>query len=957
MTSAFLLCALAVAPLQAASGEVALDLRPRRAAKTMASAATAGSSENGLLRSTRLPAGAAKASGLSVGSSLKLSLYDDAEVSLVITRRLEPSLGAEQFLARVAGSDDMLTATVIESPEGLQVSVEDLRRRRVYTVASSRDSVVVRESDPAASPSSCGAAPHSAAARTAKVASKSVARRTMKTASAAARSSAGEAEDGATLIDVLVAYDTGAASWADDNGGGVTNFARQAVAKMNADISNNSLSSLFRFRLVGVVLVNDTTSDLNYALDSVTRGYGAWSVVHAMRETTGADVTSVFVDTGEAYGFNGLANSLQATDPEDMAFFSEYAFSAVSVRGVAVTHTMTHEVGHNMGCGHVDEVQSFEYSMGYRFTGADGVAYHTIMAYNSDGDGNTYVSAPLFSSSDATWAGAAAGDALHDNAKVLRQTYAAVAGFRAQKEPVDPDIPLNVPSALPATSSSEYTATTFEGRLKVALEPSSLNGVVFYTLDGSAPDGETAVEYTKPIFIDRSTLVRFREILADGTSTPEVQALYLERHAVRPGEWTSDVAGVRAAAQRDGRLVCVVLVTNDIFSVELEKVANSAAFTDWAATNGVYLAVADSSSCTERLPATAWFWDLCDAWRSYRYAQFTQMFFVSPSDFSYPIAEGLGTALYGIDNQVYAGYIGSEVYAGTAESLAAGISSILEYFGYDVVPFAEAPVAKVFGTEGMVWSNSQEVPWRSESVATMRAGGLGGTNNYESVLTATVSGKGRLSFDYECRSYSYINSFVFTAGGNTVLSRAYSPHSGTQFSGSVAANVTSASGTTFKWKYTIRDGPYDHGQKYIGSDAGAWVSNVRWIPESELPVVRTGPSGEAAEIPSSWFRQKGLVASGAGLADCEVAADADSDGDGVPNWAEYITGTDPLLKSDAPHCTIEMVDGKPIVEYANEDTLREGYQAVIRGKRELADPEWRLQNGAHRFFRAFIETE
>ena len=121
--------------------------------------------------------------------------------------------------------------------------------------------------------------------------------------------------------------------------------------------------------------------------------------------------------------------------------------------------------------------------------------------------------------------------------------------------------------------------------------------------------------------------------------------------------------------------------------------------------------------------------------------------------------------------------------------------------------------------------------------------------------------------------------------------------------------------------------------------------------------MRTGPSGEAAEIPSSWFRKKGLVASGAGLAECETAADADPDGDGVPNWAEYITGTDPLSRSDAPHCTIEIVDGRPIVEYANEATLREGYQAVIRGKEELTDPQWRLQNDSHRFFRAFIETE
>jgi len=170
--------------------------------------------------------------------------------------------------------------------------------------------------------------------------------------------------------------------------------------------------------------------------------------------------------------------------------------------------------------------------------------------------------------------------------------------------------------------------------------------------------------------------------------------------------------------------------------------------------------------------------------------------------------------------------------------------------------------------------------------------------------------------------------------------------------GTVTNDVTNPSGATFRWTYSSQDPEHDY-----AAQAGVWLSNVRWIPESELPVVRNGPSGEPVEVPSSWFRRNGLVASGAGLAECELAADADTDGDGVPNWAEYITGTDPLSRFDAPHCTIEMVDGKPVVEYANEATLREGYQAVIRGKGELADPKWRLQNDTHRFFRAFIETE
>ena len=144
------------------------------------------------------------------------------------------------------------------------------------------------------------------------------------------------------------------------------------------------------------------------------------------RETAGADVVTTLIDTGSAYGTTGVGWALNSTD---FAAFAGHAYNVCAVRAVESGHMMTHEVSHNMGAGHATAVnpatcspgpQLYDCSAGYYFTGTDNVSYHTIMAYNADGYGKTYVGAPLFSSPDCSWAGTVAGDDDHDNAWTLR---------------------------------------------------------------------------------------------------------------------------------------------------------------------------------------------------------------------------------------------------------------------------------------------------------------------------------------------------------------------------------------------------------------------------------------------------------------------------------------------------------------------------------------------------------
>ncbi len=165
---------------------------------------------------------------------------------------------------------------------------------------------------------------------------------------------------------------------------------------------------------------------------------------------------------------------------------------------------MTHEVGHNLGCGHANTEgqpspgpQGFPYSSGYHFVGTDGVKYHTIMGYDSIG-GESYELANVFSSPELTHAGVAAGIAdTNDNRRVLMQTWAWAAGWRATVVPLSYDVFFEPAAETPITN----------GFLDVTLTP-GLSGLdVRYTLDGSAPTPSSDL-YSGPIRIAQTTTVR-----------------------------------------------------------------------------------------------------------------------------------------------------------------------------------------------------------------------------------------------------------------------------------------------------------------------------------------------------------------------------------------------------------------------------------------------------------------
>jgi hypothetical protein len=236
----------------------------------------------------------------------------------------------------------------------------------------------------------------------------------------------------AVTIRVLLVYDTTAKTWVDSNGG-MNLFAADAVAKMTQAAVNSGIN--LTFELAGATNFTYTYSSFSEALTDLKNGTGSLAVAHQLRDVYGADLVAMLVDTGSAYGTVGLGYLLNT-----LSGSPNYAFCVCAIRSVNQSQTLTHEVGHNLGCHHSKYQTSDHgpntslnsYSAGWYFTGNNSVKYHTIMAYNDDGYGNYYYECPQFSSPLVTYLGVVAGDAADgDNARTIRETMGVVEAYRA----------------------------------------------------------------------------------------------------------------------------------------------------------------------------------------------------------------------------------------------------------------------------------------------------------------------------------------------------------------------------------------------------------------------------------------------------------------------------------------------------------------------------------------------
>ena len=1175
------------------------------------------------LQTATLAAGATATETLAVGDVLTFLLFADVEIRITLTERMESPLGGDVFVGAVSGYGGVKNAVVLQTADGLTVDIQDFERNRVYTIVSDAEGVTVKEIDPS----------RETVTPTAPIDPSLPAGRSG--ASLLSASPRLLSDQPSMLVDVLVAYDQPAAAWARQNGGGITNFATMAVQKMNTVLDNCGFAATFRYRLVGVMTVNATGgTDFNRVLSAARDGTDDWAPIKAMRDTVGADIVTTLIDTGSASGTTGLGYSLKSTP---FSSFSESAYNVCAVRAVANGHTMTHEVGHNIGAGHATAVdpsqispgpQLYSYSAGHYFTGAnDGVKYHTIMAYNFDGYGNSYSPAPFFSSPNYTYQGTPVGDATHDNVRTIAQTYSAASQWRAQKIPMSYDVyfspeggatftdsititltpgkaglpirytldgstpttastlyagPITLtqtttiravtvtdgvagpvfeatysvsdlgngvdapqlnwrtsdthpwtfqttdtydgvdavqsfddggywtneswlettvvgptdmsfryktrkftgsfsvlvdgtavltdtedtadsawicqevsipsgshtvrfmfsitggryggfngawldtvqfdalsrpPTISPTTGPDEANATVFQGSLAVTLTPpNGREGVLYYTTDGLEPTGETARLYDGPIVLTKST--RVRAVFVEGGKEPsvEVGGLYLERHPVTAGEWTTDVDGAQAAAAQNGRLIAV-LSANRVgcgWSQRFYPIAESPEFLAWAKANGIYLVTSDTSCNFDTESASWWFEILCYRYTGHVSVSYPQFYFVRPDAPLVPIGQGLAR------NDGYS-TIGTERYLDTVESLIAGFASVL---GATVPPGPVSsrtdslvdsfPIAVTLAnpnaggtiyytldgsaptpSNGIVYSGAITIPdgTRILQAAVWPASGLsspvyvGAFKSIGEVLGTTGvtwsrSGAGLWREDATSartlragglHSNTYTATLQATVSGKGKFVFTYSFNSWTwqnifsfkvngaqQFSyaydgtTSFSGTVTNevSSETTVTYTWT-----------YTVNDAtrdygDGYVSQAGvWLSDVQWIPDRQAVQINGVSVPYEWLNDY-YPNQGGSVAAYEALAEADSDHDGFPTWQEYLLDTDPTQAKSRLFATVDLVNGLPVFgwSHTNANISAHGYRYVPKGRMALDDAAgWQPFADGHRFFKVVVE--
>ncbi len=259
-----------------------------------------------------------------------------------------------------------------------------------------------------------------------------------------------------TTVDVMIAY-TGAAQAGAGGADGVAALIDLMVARANATFINSRAGlqlRLVRTEAVSYPEPDDIETDLTRLTDT---GDGYLDALHTARTSAGADLVTLLTETTGS-GAAGLAWLYASGGGSDV-----YGFSVVQRAGSESTYV--HEIGHNFGCEHDrdntssddDDSALYPYAFGYRFTPAGYPQLRTVMAY-SPGDG-----IPYFSNPDVTYLGVPTGVAIGQpgeahNARVLDNTKAAVAAFRATAGNQPPSVALTYPlSTTPLTARQSLT--------------------------------------------------------------------------------------------------------------------------------------------------------------------------------------------------------------------------------------------------------------------------------------------------------------------------------------------------------------------------------------------------------------------------------------------------------------------------------------------------------------------
>jgi hypothetical protein len=230
-------------------------------------------------------------------------------------------------------------------------------------------------------------------------------------------------------IDVLVLYTAAARAQAGSKTA-IEGQITAAITAANAAYANSRINA--RLNLLLQMETDYTSSDFGtdlWRLASPNDGFMDWA--HQLRDTAGADMVALIRNDGE---YCGIAYLMYSNGPESEGIpFSVTAYNCLS------NQTLAHELGHNMGCCHAVGDGGgctgggiWPWSVGWRFNGASGTQYRTVMAY-APGSRIDHFSNPSVNF-DSRATGVTIGQANQaDNASTINATSPTIANFRCSR--------------------------------------------------------------------------------------------------------------------------------------------------------------------------------------------------------------------------------------------------------------------------------------------------------------------------------------------------------------------------------------------------------------------------------------------------------------------------------------------------------------------------------------------
>jgi len=151
---------------------------------------------------------------------------------------------------------------------------------------------------------------------------------------------------------------------------------------------------------------------------------GKLDTIQALRDSSKADLVTLIIENGGG-NFAGLGYVMTSISTG----FADYGYNVVIRAGLTPGwYTMTHELGHNMGCQHdiktTKDSGAFTYSHGWIFKGKDKIGYKTIMSY-----GNNF-RLGYFSNPDLEYQKKKLGANKAKNAQTIQLTASTIASFK-----------------------------------------------------------------------------------------------------------------------------------------------------------------------------------------------------------------------------------------------------------------------------------------------------------------------------------------------------------------------------------------------------------------------------------------------------------------------------------------------------------------------------------------------